>query len=293
MLRGTFTALVTPFNSDGSIDESSFRNLIEEQVKGGVTGIVPCGTTGESPTLSYREHDRLIEIAVEQAKGRLHVMAGTGSNSTDEAIEMTNFAKKVGANSSLQVVPYYNKPTQEGLYRHFKTIAEKCDIPIVVYNIQGRTGINLETSTLAKLAEIDNIVGVKEASGSITQMMDVIKTTKKIKRDFAVLSGDDRLTLPLMAIGGDGVISVASNVIPKRVVDFVNLGLNGQFDKMRDEHYQLDEMFIKLFIETNPIPAKTLLYMMGKIKSVFRLPICEASSASVSILKELKEKYKI
>jgi len=293
MLRGTFTALITPFNSDGSIDEKTFRDLIKDQIKNGITGIVPCGTTGESPTLSYKDHDRLIEIAVDEAKGKVHIMAGTGSNSTEEAIEMTKFAKKVGADSSLQVVPYYNKPTQEGLFRHFKTIAEKTKIPIIIYNIQGRTGINLETATLVELAKIDNIIGVKEASGSITQMMDVIKNTRNIKKDFSVLSGDDRLTLPLMSIGGDGVISVASNVIPKKMVDFVNLGLNKDFDKMKEGHYYLDELFVKLFIETNPIPVKTILFLKDKIKKFFRLPMCEASSNTISVMKDLINKYGI
>jgi len=293
MLRGTFTALVTPFNSDGSIDEKTFRDIIKDQIKNGITGIVPCGTTGESPTLSYKDHDRLIEIAIDEAKGKVHIMAGTGSNSTEEALEMTNFAKKVGADSSLQIVPYYNKPTQEGLFKHFKTIAEKTKMPIIIYNIQGRTGINLETATLVELAKIDNIIAVKEASGSITQMMDVIKNTRKIKKDFSVLSGDDRLTLPLMSIGGDGVISVASNVIPKKMVDFVSLGLNKNFDKMKEEHYYFDELFVKLFIETNPIPVKTILFLKDKIKNVFRLPMCEASNNTVSVMKDLIEKYGI
>ena len=290
MLKGVFTALVTPFKTDGSLDENTLRKLVDEQLKAGVAGIVPCGTTGESPTLSHDEHNKVIEIVCERVKGRCEVMAGTGSNSTEEAIEMTKHAKKVGATSSLQVVPYYNKPTQNGLFLHFKKIAESVNIPIVIYNIQGRTGINLETSTLAELAKIKNIVGVKEASGSIQQMMSVVKSVPKT---FSVLSGDDNLAFPLMAVGGHGVISVASNIIPKKMVSFVNLGLSGDFDGMRKMHYQLDELFAKLFVETNPIPVKKILALKGKIESSYRLPICEPKEESVKILKELITKYKI
>jgi 4-hydroxy-tetrahydrodipicolinate synthase len=290
MLKGVFTAIVTPFKEDESVDEESFRKLVEEQIKAGVAGIVPCGTTGESPTLDYDEHERVIELAIDQAKGRCQIIAGTGSNSTREAIEMTMHAKKAGVNSSLQVVPYYNKPTQKGLYEHFKTIAAETDLPMIIYNIQGRTAVNLETSTLAELAKIKNVIGVKEASGSISQIMDVIKAVPK---DFSVLSGDDKLTLPLMATGGHGVISVASNVIPKRMVDFVNLGLKGDFAAMKDEHYRLDELFVKLFVETNPIPVKKILALKGKIKSSFRLPICEPSEQTVKILNDLIKKYDI
>jgi len=291
MLKGVYTAIVTPFKLDGSLDEETFRNLIEEQIKAGVTGIVPCGTTGESPTLDFEnEHNRVIEIAVDQVKGRCEVMAGTGSNSTREAIELTKHAKKAGVTSSLQIVPYYNKPTQKGLYEHFKAIADACDIPIVLYNIQGRTSINLETQTLIELTKIKNIIGVKEGSGSIAQIMDVIKLAPK---HFSVLSGDDKLTFLLMASGGHGVVSVASNVIPKRIVNFVNLGLKNDFVAMREEHYKLDELFTKLFIETNPIPVKKILALKGKLKSVYRLPLCEPSEQSVKILQDLIEKYNI
>jgi 4-hydroxy-tetrahydrodipicolinate synthase len=290
MLKGVFTAIVTPFKEDESVDEDSFRKLIEEQVKAGVSGIIPCGTTGESPTLDYDEHEKVVEITIDQVKGRCEVIAGTGSNSTREAIQLTKHAKKAGADSSLQVVPYYNKPTQKGLYEHFKTIASEIDMPFIIYNIQARTGINLETSTLSELAKLKNVIGVKEASGSITQIMDVIKSVPK---DFSVLSGDDKLTLPLMAVGGHGVISVASNVIPKRMVDFVKLGLDGKFDQMKKEHYELDELFSKLFIETNPIPVKKILALKGKIKSSYRLPICEPSEQTVKVMNELIKKYGI
>jgi 4-hydroxy-tetrahydrodipicolinate synthase len=290
MLKGVFTAIVTPFKIDGSFDEDAFRKLINEQIKAGVAGIVPCGTTGESPTLDYDEHDLVIRVAIEEAKGRCEIIAGTGSNSTREAIDLTKHAKKAGANSSLQVVPYYNKPTQKGLYEHFKAIAEEVDMPLVIYNIQGRTGVNLETSTLVELTRIKNIVGVKEASGSIVQIMDVIKLVPK---QFSVLSGDDKMTMPLMAAGGHGVISVVSNVIPKRIVDFVNLGLKNDFVGMREEHYKLDELFTKLFVETNPIPVKKILALKGKIQSAYRLPICEPAESTVKIMKELIDKYNI
>jgi 4-hydroxy-tetrahydrodipicolinate synthase len=290
MLKGTYTAIVTPFNEDGSIDEESYRALVEEQIKAGVTGIVPCGSTGESSTLDHKEHIELIKITVDQVKARCEILAGTGSNSTREAIEMTKNAEKLGITSTLQIVPYYNKPTQKGLYLHFKAIAESVKIPVIVYNIQGRTAINLETSTLADLAKINNISGVKEGSGNIFQIMEVIKTMPK---DFSVLIGDDKLTFLLMALGGHGVISVASNVIPKRIVDFVNLGLKNDFIAMREEHFKLDELFNKLFIETNPIPVKKILALKGKIKSFYRMPLCEPGEGSVKILEDLIKKYNI
>lgn len=290
MLKGVFTAIITPFTEDNKIDETALRDLVEEQIKAGITGIVPCGTTGESPTLDYEEHDKVIEIVCNQAKKRCHIMAGTGSNSTDEAVMMTKHAKKAGADSSLQVVPYYNKPTQKGLYNHFKTIAEAVDLPMIIYNIQGRTAVNLETSTLIELAKIKNIIGVKEASGSIQQMMQVIKN---VPNDFSVLSGDDGLVLPLMACGGHGVISVTSNIIPKKMVDFVNLGLKEDFRAMRKMYYELDELISSLFKETNPIPVKKVLALKGKIKSVFRLPLCEPEQKTVDLLNEMIKKYNI
>lgn len=290
MLKGTYTAIVTPFKKDGSIDEEAFRKLIDDQIDAGITGIVPCGTTGESPTLNHAEHDKVIKITCEQVNGRCEIMAGTGSNSTEEAIRMTRHAKEAGATSSLQVVPYYNKPTQKGLYNHFKKIADTVDIPIIIYNIKGRSAINLETKTLAELAKTKNIVAVKEASGSIQQIMDVINSTPD---DFSVLSGDDNLTLPLMAVGGNGVVSVASNVIPKKMVEFVGLGLKGDFEGMRKVHFELSELFNKLFIETNPIPVKKILSLKGKIESFYRSPICEPEDSSVVVIKELMKKYNI
>ena len=286
--RGLYTAIVTPFKKDGSFDEAAFRKMIDEQVKAGVAGIVPCGSTGESPTLTYEEHDRVIRVAVEQSAGKCEVMAGTGSNSTAEAIAMTRHAAEVGATCSLQIVPYYNKPTPQGQYLHFKAIAESTDLPIIVYNIIGRTGINMTTDTLVKLAAIKNIVGVKESSGNINQVMEVIRDTPD---DFIVLSGDDALTLPFMALGGDGVISVAANAFPERMVKYVDMGLRGDFASMRKEHFALLDLFTRLFCETNPIPIKTMLAMMGKIENVFRLPLCEGNENTVKIIGDLINKY--
>ena len=286
--RGLYTALITPFTKSGDVDEKAFRAIVEEQVNAGVTGLVPCGSTGESPTLSHEEHNRVVEITIDQVAGRCHVMAGSGSNSTREAIEMTEYARKAGADSSLQIVPYYNKPTQQGMYEHFKAIAQAVDIPIIVYNIKGRTGVNMETSTLVELAKIPNIVGVKEASGSIEQMMDVIKSTPD---DFIVLSGDDGLTLPFMAVGGDGVISVASNILPKRMTEYVNMGLNNDFVAMREEHYNLCRMFKELFVETNPIPVKAAMAIKGACESEFRLPLTPPSDATVEKMKALVSHY--
>jgi 4-hydroxy-tetrahydrodipicolinate synthase len=290
MLKGVFTAIVTPFTKDGTLDETTFRKLIDKQVAAGVAGIVPCGTTGESPTLSNDEHKRVISICCEQVAGRCEIIAGTGSNSTDEAINMTKHAKEAGATATLQVLPYYNKPNQRGLYKHYEAIASAVELPIMVYNIKGRCAINMETSTLASLAKIDTIVAVKEASGSIHQVMDVVS---QVPDDFSVLSGDDVLTLPLMACGGHGVVSVASNVIPGEMVALVNAGLNGDFASMKEMHYNLKEFFNKLFIETNPIPVKQIMALMGQIEAVYRLPICEATEESVAILKKLASDYKL
>ncbi len=290
MFKGVFTAIITPFTKDNKIDEKALRKLVDEQIAAKIAGIVPCGTTGESPTLSYEEHNLVIEIVCDQAKGKCEVIAGTGSNSTDEAIMMTEHAKKAGATATLQVVPYYNKPTQKGLYLHFKAIAEAVDLPNIIYNIASRTGINLETSTLKECAKIKNIVGVKEASGSLPQIMGVINSMPK---DFSVLSGDDNLVLPLMAAGGHGVISVASNVIPKKMVEFVNLGLNENFREMRKMHYELSDFFAGLFLETNPIPVKKILALKGKIESAYRLPLCEPEQKTVDALNRLIAEYKI
>jgi 4-hydroxy-tetrahydrodipicolinate synthase len=271
--RGVFTAIITPFRLSGDVDEEALKRLIDFQIKNGIDGIVPCGTTGESPTLSHDEHDRVIELAVQFANRRVAVIAGTGSNSTAEAIRLTSHAKEAGADAVLLVNPYYNKPTQKGLYLHFKAIAEAVDIPCVVYNIKGRTAVNVETETLVKLMnDCKNIIAVKEASGDLKQMKDVIA---KKKEGFSVLSGDDNITLDLIEAGGDGVISVASNLVPDKMVKMVHTALDGDTGKARELEEELADLFRVEFIETNPIPIKTALAMIGMCEEVFRLPMCE------------------
>ena len=291
MFRGALTAIVTPFRENGAIDEEALRRLVEFQIKNKIDGIVPCGTTGESPTLDYGEHDRAIEIVIEAANGKVPVIAGTGSNSAEEAIEMTKHAADAGADASMQVCPYYNKPTQEGLFRHFSAIAKSVDIPIIIYNIQGRTSVNIETSTLARLAKKhSNIIGVKEGSGNLAQMMDVIN---ELPKNFDVLSGDDNFTLPLMALGGKGVISVASNIIPREMHDLCEYASKRNFEKARQMHYKLLPLFKGIFIETNPIPIKAALAMKGMIKESYRLPMCEMKSENREKLRKILKNLKI
>jgi 4-hydroxy-tetrahydrodipicolinate synthase len=289
MYEGVFTALVTPFTTDGKLDEAALRRLVDCQIKEGIDGLVPVGTTGESPTLSQEETEAVIRIVVEQARGKVPVIAGAGSNSTEKAIHLAERAKKLGANASLQVAPYYNKPTAEGFYRHFMAIADAVDLPMVIYNIPGRTGKNIENSTMLKLAKHKNIVGVKEASGDIGQMMNLI--AQKPER-FTVLSGDDNLAFPLIALGGKGVISVASNLAPGRMKEFIAAALKGQWDKARELHYRLLPMFKAIFLETNPIPIKAALAMKGMIQETYRLPMCpmgaENRKALAGVLEELK-----
>lgn len=291
MFKGAITAIVTPFIEKGDVDEESLRNLVDFQIKNNIDGIVPCGTTGESPTLNYEEHKKVIEIVIEAANGKVPVIAGTGSNSASEAVDLTKHAADAGADASLQVCPYYNKPTQEGLYRHFSAIAKSVKIPIIIYNIQGRTAINMETSTLARLArEHSNIVGVKEASGNIAQMMDVVN---ELPKEFSVLSGDDNMAFPLMALGGKGVISVASNIVPKEMHDLTSYALNGSFEKAKEMHYRLLPLFKGIFIETNPIPIKAALAMKDMIKESYRLPLCEMKHENKEKLRQILMNLKI
>jgi len=287
MFGGAIVAIVTPFKN-GLVDEDAFRRLIEEQIAAGTDGIVPCGTTGESTTLSHEEHDRVIEIAIDAVKKRVPVIAGTGSNSTAEAIRLTKHAWEAGADGALLVCPYYNRPTQEGLYLHYRAIAEEVPIPIIVYNIQGRTGVNMATETLARLAEIPNIVGVKEASGSIKQMSDVIHMCGP---DFDVLSGDDIFTLPLLALGGKGVISTVSNVVPGDMAGLVDAFLAGDLEKARALHFRMSPLIDAIFIETNPIPVKAALAMMGKIDGELRLPLCPMTEKNEAVLKKVMQEY--
>ncbi len=287
MFKGAIVAIVTPFKN-GKIDEDALRELIEMHVERGTDGIVPCGTTGESATLSHEEHDRVIEITIDAMKKRLPVIAGTGSNSTAEALRLTKHAYEAGADGVLMVCPYYNKPTQEGMYLHFKTIAETVPIPIVLYNIPARTGINLLPETVYKLSRISNIVGIKEASGSLKQIMDIIHVCGK---EFDVLSGDDAIALPLMALGGDGVISVVSNVVPDDLSGMIDAFTEGNFAKAQDLHYKMLPLMDSLFIETNPIPVKAALAMMGKMEYELRLPLCKMSDANYDKLQKVMSDY--
>ena len=286
--QGSFVALVTPFRN-GNVDEPKLRELIEFHVTHGTDGIIPCGTTGESPTLSHDEHKRLIEVVIEAARGRLKVVAGTGSNSTAEAIDLTRHAERAGAAGALVVNPYYNKPTQDGLYRHFRAVAETVAIPILVYNIQSRTAVNVETATLERLVrDVKNVAGVKEASGSLDQMSQVIAACGP---DFSVLSGDDNITLPLLAIGGHGVVSVIANILPRETAEMVHAALDGDWKRARDLHYRLFPLARAAFLETNPIPIKEAMGMAGMIEPEFRLPMCRMSDANRERLRAVLTQY--
>jgi 4-hydroxy-tetrahydrodipicolinate synthase len=272
LFRGVYTAMVTPFTKKDNLDEEALRQIIETQITSGVDGLVPCGTTGESPTLSHDEHDRTIALTVKYANGRVPVIAGTGSNATSEAIRLSRHAQAAGADAVLLVNPYYNKPTQKGLFLHFKEIADSVDLPCVLYNIKGRTGVNIETDTLIALSEAcSNIVGVKEASGSLEQMKSVIA---KAHAGFTVLSGDDNLSLDLIEAGGDGVISVGSNICPAYIAKMVHLALEGNMAEARKMEEHLKGFFKACFLETNPIPVKTAMARYDWCEESFRLPMC-------------------
>ena len=287
MFKGAIVAIVTPFKK-GKVDEASLRKLIEFQIKNGTDGIVPCGTTGESSTLSHEEHDKVVEIVIDAVNKRVPVIAGTGSNSTAEAIRLTRHAYQAGADGALMVAPYYNRPTQEGLYQHYKAVAEAVPIPIIIYNIPGRTGVNINPDTLARLAKIKNIVGVKEASGSIKQMSDVIGLCGP---NFDVLSGDDLFTLPLMAMGGRGVISVISNVAPADMAGLVDAFAAGDLKKAQALHFKMSGLIDALFLETNPTPVKAALSLMKKISYEVRLPLYKLSDANYEKLKKVMIGY--
>lgn len=273
-LRGVYTALVTPFK-DGQVDWQCLRKLVEFQVQGNVAGIVPVGTTGESPTLSCKEHLKVIETVIEVANGRCQIIAGTGANSTEEAIELTIEAKKLGADATLQVSPYYNKPTQEGLYRHFSVIADKVGLPVMLYNVPGRSGVAIAETTVARLAKNPKIVAIKEAAGSVDRVSAILDLC-----DIAVLSGDDSLTLPMMSVGATGVVSVASNLIPAELTEMVEAYANGNLAEALKLHQKFYALFRDLFIETNPIPVKAAMAMTGLLHEEYRLPLCEMSEAN-------------
>ena len=287
--RGAFVAIVTPFTKEGKVDEQGLKELIEFQIKNGTHGIVPCGTTGESATLTHEEHHRVVELTIKTVKGRVPVLAGTGSNSTSESIELTRHAKMAGADGALMITPYYNKPSQEGLYQHFKAVAEAVDLPIILYNVPGRTSVNMLPATVARCAEIDNIVGIKEATANLNQISEVIRLCPA---DFALLSGDDFTAMPTVLIGGTGVISVTSNVMPKEMAAMMDAALAGKIAKARELHYRLFPMMNAMFIDTNPVPAKTALALMGRIRDgAPRLPLCKMSDANVDKLRKVLDEY--
>jgi len=288
MFRGSIVAVVTPFK-DGKVDEKRLRNLIEFHIKNGTSGIVPCGTTGESATLSFDEHDRVIEITIEQVKKRIPVIAGTGSNSTEEAIMLTKHAAKAGADASLQVSPYYNRPTQKGLYEHFKGVAESVNIPIILYNIASRTGVNIEPETMAKLAhDCKNIVGVKEASANLDQMSRI---KQFCGQNFDLISGDDSLTLPILSIGGTGIISVVANIVPGDVASLVAEFEKGNLKKAQEIHYKLLPLIKAVFLETNPIPVKTAMGLLGLCEPDLRLPMSTILPENLEKLKKALKDY--
>ncbi len=277
MFQGNFVATVTPFRN-GAVDEKALGGLLERLIQDGVQGFVPCGTTGESATLTHEEHDRVISLTIEVARKRVPVLAGTGSNSTAEAIRLTHHAKQAGADGALMITPYYNKPTQEGIFRHFETVAAAVDLPIVVYNIQGRTAVNIEPTTMERLSQVKGIVGVKEASGNLGQVSEVIE---RCGPAFDVLSGDDNLTLPIVALGGKGVISASANLLPTEMTAISDAARAGDYPKSREVHYRIAPLLRAIFVETNPVPVKTALAILGRIPSdEVRLPLAPMTAAN-------------
>ncbi len=286
MFTGSLVAIVTPFRQ-GQVDERVLAELIEWQIAKGTSGIVPCGTTGESATLSHDEHNRVIGLTVEVVRRRVPVIAGTGSNSTEEAIALTRHAKKAGVDGALLITPYYNKPTQEGLYRHYKAVAEAVELPLVLYNIPGRTGVNMLPATIARLSTVQTIIGVKEGSGSVQQASDIVQMCGD---RLTVLAGDDSLTLPMMAVGGKGVITVTANIMPAEMADLVKAFAEERVEEARRLHFKLSPLFAALFYETNPIPVKEALGLMGKIDPELRLPLCPmAQDTREKLIRVLKE----
>ena len=286
LFQGCGTALVTSFRKDGSLDESTFRALVKRQIDEGINFLVPCGTTGESPTLTRKEHLRVVEITLLEAKGRVPVLAGAGGYNTAEVIDLAKELKSIGVDGILSVTPYYNKPTQEGLYQHFKAIASEAKLPIVVYSVQSRTGVNVEPATLKRLAAIDYIIGVKEASGNISQMASVVN---QVPTDFAVLSGDDSITIPLVALGGRGIISVVSNEIPMQMTELTQHALANNFQAAREVQRKYLELMEINFVEANPIPVKAALGLMGLLEPVWRLPMCPPSPANQARIEKVLE----
>ncbi len=287
MFKGSMVAIVTPFKN-GKVDEKALGDLIEFHIKSGTDVIVPCGTTGESATLSHEEHHRVVEITVKAVNKRIPVVAGAGSNSTSETVELANYAKKAGADGVLLITPYYNKPTQEGLYQHFKKVAESVDIPIVLYNVPGRTSVNMLPPTVARLRAVKGIVGIKEATGDMKQASELIRLCG---RDFDVISGDDFTTLPLLHLGGVGAISVTANVAPADAAGMFDAFFAGKMAEALKLHYKMEPLHGAMFIETNPIPVKTALALMGRIAEEFRLPLCPMADANKEKLKKTMKDY--
>lgn len=289
MLRGSITALVTPFAADGAFDEKAFRDFVEWQIGEGTTGVVPVGTTGESPTLSHDEHRRVVRACVEQAKGRVPVIAGAGSNNTEEAVGLVRFAEEVGADAALVVTPYYNKPTQRGLIQHFSAVASAVEIPVMLYSVPGRTGVEIAPATAATLArQHDNIVAIKEAGG---QAARVTALRLALGDDFVIHSGDDALTLPFLSLGADGVTSVASNLIPAEMVALVDAWRSGDVAKAKALHYRVSDLVEHLFIETNPVPVKAAMAMRGSLRGEVRLPLAGLSEESEAALRESLSRF--
>lgn len=287
MFSGAFTALVTPFK-DGRVDDEALRTHIERQISDGIDGLVPCGTTGESATLTHDEHNRVIDITIATAAGRVPVIAGTGSNSTEETIRLTRHAAEAGADGALLISPYYNKPSQRGVLEHYRSVASATDLPLILYNVPGRTGLNILPETVAELAKIENIVGIKEASGSLAQVSDIIEL---VSSDFCVLSGDDFTTLPLLAIGGRGAISVASNVLPSEVAAMIKAFFDHDLARANELHYRLQPLNRAMFFETNPVPVKTALAMMGRMEEAFRLPLVTMAAGNRQRLEQILQSF--
>jgi 4-hydroxy-tetrahydrodipicolinate synthase len=286
MFTGTGTALVTPFRRDGSLDEFALRALINRQIDAGIDFLVPCGTTGESPTLTHEEHLQVVQITVELAKGKVPVLGGAGGYNTAEVIGLARELAEIGADGVLSVTPYYNKPTQEGLYQHFRAIAEAVPLPIILYSVQGRTGVNIEPATVKRLAQIENIVGIKEASGNVSQMAAILNI---VPDDFIVLSGDDAITLPLIVLGGRGVISVVSNEIPAEMAQLTRLAVQGDFERAREIHRRFHPLMEVNFVESNPIPVKAAMAEMGLLEPVWRLPLVPPKAENLARIRGVLE----
>jgi 4-hydroxy-tetrahydrodipicolinate synthase len=286
IFKGSIVALVTPFAADGSVDHDTIRDLVEWHIASGTNGILPCGTTGESPTLSHQEHDAVVKTVVEAVHNRVPVLAGCGSNSTAETLRLVNHAQEVGADGALVITPYYNKPTQAGMIAHFETVAASTSLPVVIYNVPGRTGVNIDPETVEKLAAVENIVGIKEASGSLDQASSILTRCK-----IDLLSGDDSINLPLMAIGGCGIISVVANVVPELMVALTHAALKGDMASAEQLHHKLYNLCKVLFIETNPIPVKAALAMMGKIREDLRLPLVPLSKEHHAKVREIIQPF--